>query len=67
MRKTKASKALRELQEKQHHIEEQQRLKIEDKMKEDQLYALGSIELVTAKTIEALMLYLGIKPDDNRY
>jgi hypothetical protein len=51
------------LQEKVKYNESINNLKIENKkIKKD-----CDVQIVTAKTIEALMLFLGIKTDDQKY
>jgi hypothetical protein len=63
-RKTMASKKIRELQEKTLQADQfAGTLKVENKRVRKDL----DVHVVSAKTIEALMKFLGIEPDDSRY
>ena len=62
VRKTKALKALKELEEQEAIKDQHASTKIEHKKIRKDL----NVMVVTAKTIEALMKFLGIEPEDTR-
>jgi hypothetical protein len=62
-RKTKTLKDLKALKEKEQYTESWANTKIEDRRIRKGL----EVGIVSAKTIEALMKFLGIEPDDSKY
>ena len=63
MRKTKALKELRELDRQEHQKEALALTKIEDKRIRKDL----NVMVISARTIEGLMRFLGIEPEDTKY